>query len=122
MIGALSQVCDLPVTRRVDDARIYTLPVEPPEIFMSGFGPKSTDVAARIADGYISTAPEAELVTRFKDASGGKPAMAGAKVAMPTPLRRVSTTRTGCGATPGCPAGWPRCFPRRGTSSRPPRW
>ncbi|MGI9156468.1 MAG: TIGR03557 family F420-dependent LLM class oxidoreductase, partial [Marmoricola sp.] len=43
---------------RVDDARIYTLPDEPPEIFMSGFGPKSTDVAARIADGYISTAPE----------------------------------------------------------------
>jgi len=66
---------------QVDHARIYNLPETPPEIFVSGFGPKATDVAARIGDGYISTAPEAELVKRFKDSSGGKPAQAGAKVA-----------------------------------------
>jgi G6PDH family F420-dependent oxidoreductase len=65
----------------VDDARIYTLPDEPPEIHVSGFGPKSTDLAARIGDGYISTMPDGELVKRFKDGSGGKPAGAGAKVA-----------------------------------------
>ena len=66
---------------RVDHARIYDLPDTPPEIHVSGFGPKATDVAARIGDGYISTAPDGELVKRFQAASGGKPASAGAKVA-----------------------------------------
>src|SRR4029079_7688953 len=65
---------------RVDNARIYSLPDEPPEVYVSGFGPKATDVAARIGDGYISTSPDADLVQRFKDGSGGKPAQAGAKV------------------------------------------
>ncbi len=66
---------------RVDHARIYDLPDTLPEIHVSGFGPKATDVAARIGDGYISTAPDGELVKRFQAASGGKPASAGAKVA-----------------------------------------
>jgi G6PDH family F420-dependent oxidoreductase len=71
---------------RVDHARIYNLPDEPPEIYMSGFGPKAIDVAAKIGDGYINTAPDAEMVRRFKEGSGGKPAHAGAKVAFaPTP-------------------------------------
>jgi G6PDH family F420-dependent oxidoreductase len=66
---------------RVDHARIYNVPATPPEIYVSGFGPKATDLAARIGDGYMSTAPEAELVGRFKTATGGKPAQGGAKVA-----------------------------------------
>ncbi len=66
---------------RVDHARIYTLPETPPPIYVSGFGPKATDVAARIGDGYISTKNEPDLVSRFKKASGGKPAQAGTKVA-----------------------------------------
>jgi len=66
---------------RVDHARIYTLPDEPPPVYVSGFGPKATDVAARIGDGYISTQPDPELVQRFKQATGGKPAQAGTKVA-----------------------------------------
>ena len=65
----------------VDSARIYTLPDEPPPVYMSGFGPKATDVAARIADGYISTKPDRDLLARFKEASGGKPAQAGTKAA-----------------------------------------
>ncbi len=66
---------------KVDHARIYSLPESPPDIYVSGFGPKATDLAAKIGDGYINTAPDDELVTRFKEASGGKPAQAGAKVA-----------------------------------------
>jgi G6PDH family F420-dependent oxidoreductase len=66
---------------RVDHARIYTLPDEPPPVYVSGFGPKATDVAARIGDGYISTQPDPELVQRFKEATGGRPAQAGTKVA-----------------------------------------
>jgi G6PDH family F420-dependent oxidoreductase len=65
----------------VDHARIYNVPDTPPAIFMSAFGPQSLEVAARIGDGYIGTAPDADLVRRFKDQSGGKPAQAGAKVA-----------------------------------------
>jgi G6PDH family F420-dependent oxidoreductase len=66
---------------KVDHARIYNLPETPPEIYVSGFGPKATDLAARIGDGFINTAPDDELLTQFKEASGGKPAHAGAKVA-----------------------------------------
>jgi G6PDH family F420-dependent oxidoreductase len=65
----------------VDHARIYNVPETPPEIYVSGFGPKATDLAAKIGDGFINTAPDDELLTRFKEASGGKPAQAGAKVA-----------------------------------------
>jgi G6PDH family F420-dependent oxidoreductase len=65
----------------VDHARIYNVPDTPPAIFMSAFGPQALEVAARIGDGYIGTAPDADLVRRFKEASGGKPAQAGAKVA-----------------------------------------
>jgi G6PDH family F420-dependent oxidoreductase len=66
---------------KVDHARIYNLPETPPEIYVSGFGPKATELAARIGDGFINTAPDDELLTQFKEASGGKPAHAGAKVA-----------------------------------------
>jgi len=65
----------------VEHARIYNVPDDPPEIYVSAFGPKAADAAARLGDGYIGTSPDADLVGRFKSASGGKPAHAGAKVA-----------------------------------------
>ena len=75
-----------PVTRqgrhyRTDTARIYTLPDEPPPVFVSAFGPKALEVAARIGDGYIGTQDDPELVRGFKEKSGGKPAQGGVKVA-----------------------------------------
>lgn len=63
----------------VDHARIYTLPDVPPPIYVSGFGPQATDLAARIADGYITTTPDTDLLQRFRDGSGGKPAQIGQK-------------------------------------------
>jgi G6PDH family F420-dependent oxidoreductase len=66
---------------QVDHARIYDLPHQPPEIYVSGFGPKAIDLAARIGDGYLNTTPDADMVRRFKDASDSRPAHAGAKVA-----------------------------------------
>lgn len=65
----------------VDHARIYNVPDVPPEIFVSGFGPKAIDVAARIGDGYIGTSPDSELLGRFRAAADGLPAQAGCKVA-----------------------------------------
>jgi G6PDH family F420-dependent oxidoreductase len=64
----------------VENARIYTLPQEPPPVLVSGFGPKSTDLAARIGDGYINTSPSKELVQRYLDGGGTGPKMAGIKV------------------------------------------
>ena len=54
----------------VDSARIYTLPDEPPQVYVSGFGPQATDLAGRIGDGYITTKPDADLLQRFRDAGG----------------------------------------------------
>ncbi|MEV4063323.1 TIGR03557 family F420-dependent LLM class oxidoreductase [Nonomuraea dietziae] len=66
---------------RVDTARLYTLPDQPPPIYMSGFGAKSVELAGRIADGYISTGPAAEMVELFHKSGGeGKPAAGGLKV------------------------------------------
>jgi G6PDH family F420-dependent oxidoreductase len=66
----------------IDNAQIYTLPQSPPPIYMSGFGPKATDLAARIADGYINTSPDKDLVERYRaKAQRGALAQAGIKVA-----------------------------------------
>ncbi len=65
----------------VDTARIYTRPDAPLPIYMSGFGPEATDVAARIADGFITTSPDKELLERFRKNGGSdKPTQAGFKV------------------------------------------
>jgi G6PDH family F420-dependent oxidoreductase len=63
----------------VEQARIYTLPDEPVPVYISGFGPRATDLAGRIADGFISVQPNADAVKQFRKSSGGKPAVAGAK-------------------------------------------
>ncbi|HWJ67206.1 MAG TPA: TIGR03557 family F420-dependent LLM class oxidoreductase [Nocardioides sp.] len=65
----------------VDDARLWTVPEKPLEIWMSAFGEKATRAAAEIADGFVSTSPDGELRSLFGELSGGKPAAAGLKVA-----------------------------------------
>lgn len=65
----------------VDTARIYTLPEQPPPVYVSAFGPKALEVAGRIGDGFITTHPDADAVAAFKESSGGKPAQGGVKVA-----------------------------------------
>jgi G6PDH family F420-dependent oxidoreductase len=56
----------------VENARIYTLPEQPVEVLVSGFGPKAVSVAARIGEGYISTMPDGDLVRQFRAEGGGK--------------------------------------------------
>ncbi len=66
---------------RVENARLYTLPAEPPKVYVSAFGPKAISTAAKYADGYISTKPDPESLKRWREAGGGdKPAQAGYKV------------------------------------------
>jgi G6PDH family F420-dependent oxidoreductase len=65
----------------VENARLYTLPDTPPPIYVSGFGPKAIDVAARIGDGFCTVAPDPEPIQRFRDNGGGdKTVQAGGKV------------------------------------------
>jgi G6PDH family F420-dependent oxidoreductase len=58
----------------VEGARLYTLPDEPIEVMVAAGGPKSAELAGRIGDGLVGTAPERELLDAFDDAGGtGKP-------------------------------------------------
>lgn len=65
----------------VDTARIYTIPDQPVPVYMSAFGPKATEVAARIADGFVTTSPDQDMVDKFHaEAGADKPTQAGFKV------------------------------------------
>ena len=65
----------------VENARIYTLPDSPPEIYVSGFGPKAAELAGRVGDGFITTSPDEDGIKAFRDGGGkGKPMQAGYKV------------------------------------------
>ena len=55
----------------VEQATLFTLPDAPPPIVVSGFGEHSIDLAARIGDGYFTTAPDAEAVARYRGQGGG---------------------------------------------------
>ncbi|MGC4192007.1 MAG: TIGR03557 family F420-dependent LLM class oxidoreductase [Thermomicrobiales bacterium] len=58
----------------VENARLYTLPETLPPIHVAASGPDSGDLAGRIGDGLISTAPDAETIQAFTGAGGkGKP-------------------------------------------------
>jgi G6PDH family F420-dependent oxidoreductase len=64
----------------VENARIYTLPAQAPKILVSGFGPKAIEVAARIADGFITTQPAADDIRAYRDHGGSGITQAGVKV------------------------------------------
>jgi G6PDH family F420-dependent oxidoreductase len=75
----------------VENARIFTAPDEPPPIYVSGFGPKAIDVAARIGDGFVTTTPDKDAIDRFRQGRD-KPVQAGAKVCFaPTEEEAVKT-------------------------------
>ena len=64
----------------VENARIYSCPDEPPPVLVSAFGPKATKVAARIGDGFVTTAPDPDAVSAYRDEGGRGPAVACVKV------------------------------------------
>jgi coenzyme F420-dependent glucose-6-phosphate dehydrogenase len=55
----------------IEDARLYTLPEEPPPIMVAAKGDKAVDMAGRLGDGLIGVAPDRELISRFEEAGGG---------------------------------------------------
>jgi G6PDH family F420-dependent oxidoreductase len=55
----------------VENARLYSLPDEPPPVIVAASGPKSAEMAARIGDGLINYAPDHEVVADFRASGGG---------------------------------------------------
>ena len=64
----------------VQDARLYTLPEQPVPIYVSGFGPQATELAAEIGDGFCTVTPDAELIKTYRAAGGTGPTQGGMKV------------------------------------------
>jgi G6PDH family F420-dependent oxidoreductase len=64
----------------VENARLYTIPDEPVPVYVSAFGDKALEVAARIADGYINTGPAKDMLDRYRELGGKGPAQGGVKV------------------------------------------
>lgn len=63
-----------------ENARIYTTPVGELPVIVSAFGPEATELAARIGDGFMNTAPDADLVRQYRDKGGSGPTVATVKV------------------------------------------
>ncbi|MDQ1625695.1 MAG: hypothetical protein QOJ49_1193 [Actinomycetota bacterium] len=77
----------------VEHARIYSRPEAPPKVYMSGFGPASIELAGRVADGFITTQPDADAITSFRTAGGeGKPVQGGLKVCWSTDAAQARKT------------------------------
>lgn len=55
----------------VSNARLYTLPETTPLIYVSAFGPKAAEVAARTADGLMTVGPQTDVLSTYRE-HGGK--------------------------------------------------
>jgi coenzyme F420-dependent glucose-6-phosphate dehydrogenase len=54
----------------VENARLWTLPEEPPAIIVAGGGPKAAQLAGRIGDGLINFAADPKVIEEFESAGG----------------------------------------------------
>ena len=58
----------------VENARLYSLPQEPPPIAVAAGKPLAAELAGRAGDALVGVAPQEELIERFERAGGtGKP-------------------------------------------------
>ncbi|MGH2717588.1 MAG: TIGR03557 family F420-dependent LLM class oxidoreductase [Actinomycetota bacterium] len=64
----------------VENARLYSCPEDPPPVLISGFGPKSTSLAARAGDGYVTTKSDRESVEHYRSEGGTGPVVGAVKV------------------------------------------
>lgn len=64
----------------VENAELFDLPTAPIPVYVSAFGPKATETAARIGDGFVSGGPDAEHLAAFRRKAGAdKPGVAVGK-------------------------------------------
>jgi coenzyme F420-dependent glucose-6-phosphate dehydrogenase len=58
----------------VENARLYTLPEEPPPIYIATAGERATQIAGELGDGMYGLVPDPSVVEQFDKAGGqGKP-------------------------------------------------
>ncbi len=63
----------------VENARLFSCPETPPPIVVSAFGQQATSLAARVADGLVSTKPSAP-VEQYRSEGGRGPVIGAVKV------------------------------------------
>ncbi|GAA3983063.1 TIGR03557 family F420-dependent LLM class oxidoreductase [Thermobifida alba] len=66
---------------RLEDARIFDLPSEPPLIAVAASGQPSAELAARLGDGLFATEAKPQIVEYYRGAGGGGPRYAEVPVA-----------------------------------------
>lgn len=54
----------------VENARIYSLPQEPPPIMIAAAGRKALEIAIELGDGLVVTEPDRELLQKFRSSAG----------------------------------------------------
>jgi G6PDH family F420-dependent oxidoreductase len=54
----------------VENARLYTLPDEPPPIIVAAAGARATEMAAKIGDGLFGLVPDPGVIEQFEKAGG----------------------------------------------------
>ena len=107
---------------RVDDARLYTLPDEPIPVIVAAGGVEAAKLAARKGDGLVSTAPDAEIVSSYRDAGGSGATYGMLTVCWAASEEEARGRHSSGGQTPLSAVRWGRSFLCRATSRMPPRW
>ena len=57
----------------IEDARLYTLPEEPVPVYVAAAKPGAAELAGRVGDGLVSTAPDEAVVTSYRESGGDGP-------------------------------------------------
>ena len=57
----------------VEQARLYTLPDEPPPIVVAAAQEQAAELAGQIGDGYMNVAPDADTLKTYEQAGGSGP-------------------------------------------------
>jgi G6PDH family F420-dependent oxidoreductase len=58
---------------RLEDARVFDLPPEPPPLAVAAGGQEAARIAAELGDGLFATEPKPEIVGTYRDAGGAGP-------------------------------------------------
>ena len=103
----------------VEQARLYTLPEEPPPIMVAAGGPNAAELAATAGDGLIGTAPDRKFCPRSRPpAERISREMDSSRSAGQRTRRRPGRPRSSGGRMPPPRASWAKSSHSRATSSR----
>lgn len=89
---------------RLEDARVFDLPDEPPQIVVAAGGRSSAKLAAELGDGLFATEPRSDIVERYREAGGHGPRYAEIPVAWAATAD--DAVRAAWGTTRWAVTGW----------------